>query len=128
MRHARKRCRPKPFQAELEYGVCREDVRVGILMQATHVAANDGNSRQSRVPVDQGFHLGCIEGLFPHQVDEHPRVEVAAARAHDHTTGRRQAHARIDGVTSPHSCDACAVAQMGNNDAIRHIASQLVND
>ena len=69
--------------------------------------------------IDQLFEHGCIELLFTRQIDQHARVEIAAARAHDHATGWGQPHAGVDRLSVLDRGDAGAVAEMGDDQAVR---------
>ena len=57
-------------------------------MQTTHVAIDSGNSEQAGVVIDQRFETRGVEVLFSRQIDQHARIEIAAARSHDHSAGR----------------------------------------
>jgi hypothetical protein len=65
-------------------------------MQTPHVAANARNSQEAGTAIDQPFEHCRVELLFTHQIYQNTRIEIAAARAHDHPAGRGQSHAGID--------------------------------
>ena len=50
--------------------------------------------------IDQRFETSGVQVLFAHQIDQYTRIEIAAARSHDHSPGRRQTHAGVNGLTS----------------------------
>jgi hypothetical protein len=41
---------------------------------------------EAGVVIDQRFKTRGVEVLFAHQIDQHTRIEIAAARSHDHPT------------------------------------------
>src|ERR1700729_4163739 len=68
--------------------------------------------------VDHVFKLRRVQPLFTHQVDQHARVDLAAARAHDKTTRWGHSHAGVDRFTVPDRRDAGASAEMGNDSVV----------
>src|SRR5271156_6229024 len=78
--------------------------------------------------IDQLFERGGIELLFTHQIDQNTWIEIAAARAHDDPAGRGQSHAGVDRFAPFDRGDACAIAEMGDYQAVRQIVSKLVHD
>ena len=78
--------------------------------------------------IDQRFETRGVEVLFAHQIDQHTWIEIAAARAHDHPASRGQSHAGIDGLTAFDRGDACAIAEMGDYQAVRQIVPKLAYD
>ena len=84
-------------------------------MQAPHVTINSGNSEKARAVIDQRFEPRGVEILLAHQIDQHARIEIAAARSHDHSAGRGQTHAGVDGLTAFNGGDADAIAEMRND-------------
>src|SRR5437870_608589 len=69
-----------------------------------------------------------VEVLFAHQIDQHTRIEIAAARSHDHPTGRGQAHAGVNGLTALNGGETGAIAEMQNYQSIRQIVPKLAYD
>ena len=63
-----------------------------------------------------------------HQIDQNTWIEIAATRAHDHAAARGQSHARIDRITGFDRGDACAVAEMRDDQAIGQIVRKLAHD
>jgi len=86
------------------------------------------DAEQAGAMVHQFFERGRAPALLAHEIDQHAGIEVAAARAHDQAAARRQAHAGVDRHPVAHRRDACAVAQMGDEQAARQAVGQLVND
>ena len=84
-------------------------------MQAPHVAVDARDAQQPAAPIDQGFEPVGIEVVNAHQVDKHPGIEVAGARAHDHPAGGREAHAGVDGHAVLDRADAGAMAEVGDH-------------
>ena len=62
---------------------------------------------------------------FAHQIDQHARIEIAAARSHDHPTGRGQTHAGVNGLTAFNGGETGAIAEMRNYQSIRQIVPKL---
>ena len=78
--------------------------------------------------IDQLFELRRIELLFAHQIDQNARIEIAAARAHDHPAGWGQSHAGVDRFAVFDRGNAGAIAEMGDDQAARHIVRKLTHD
>ena len=97
-------------------------------MQTTHVAIDFGNSKEAGVVVDQRFETRGVEVLFAHQIDQHTRIEVAAARSHDHPTGRGQTHAGVNGLTAFNGGETGAIAEMGDYQSVRQMVPKLAYD
>ena len=56
------------------------------------------------------------------EIDQNARIEIAAAGAHDHSAGRGQSHAGIDGLAALDRGNARAVAKMSNYQPVGQIA------
>src|SRR5258707_10021470 len=97
-------------------------------MKTTHVAIDSGNSDEAGVVIDQRFETRGVEVLFAHQIDQHTRIEIAAARSHDHPTGRGQTHAGVNGLTAFNGGETGAIAEMRNYQSIRQSAPKLAYD
>src|SRR6266699_4082025 len=97
-------------------------------MQTAHVAIDSGNSEEARVVIDQCFETRGVEVLFAHQIDQHTRIEIAAARSHDHPTGRGQTHAGINGLATFNGGETGAIAEMHNYQSIWQIVPKLAYD
>ena len=97
-------------------------------MQTPHIAIDPGNPEKAGMAVDQLFKTRGVEIPFSHQIDQHARIEIAAARAHDHPAGWRQSHAGVDGVAIFDGCDTRAIAEVRNDDPVRPIGSELAQD
>ena len=87
-------------------------------MQAPHVAADARNSEEAGTVIDQLFEHGGIELLLAHQIDQNAGIEITAARAHDHPAGWGQSHAGVDRFAGFDRSDACAIAEMGDHQAV----------
>ena len=109
---------------------CQPGVGVGRrgFMQAPHVAVDSGNSEEAGVMIDEGFETRGVEVLFPQQIDQDARIEIATARSHDRPSGRGQAHAGIDGLAVFDGGNTDAIAQMRNDQPIRPIIPKLPHD
>src|SRR5258708_15079271 len=97
-------------------------------MKTTHVAIDSGNSDEAGVVIDQRFETRGVEVLFAHQIDQHTRIEIAAARSHDHPTGRGQTHAGVNGLTAFNGGDAGANSEMQNYQSIRQLVPPFASD
>ncbi len=97
-------------------------------MQTAHVAIDSGNSEEAGVVIDQRFETRGVEVLFARQIDQHTRIEIAAARSHDHPTGRGQTHAGVNGLTAFNGGETGAIAEMRNYQSIRQIVPKLAYD
>ncbi len=78
--------------------------------------------------IDERFETRGVEVLFPQQVYQNARIEIAAARPHDRPSGRGQAHAGIYGLAAFDGGDTGAIAQMRNDQSIRPIIPKLSHD
>ena len=78
--------------------------------------------------VDQLFEHGRIEFPLAHQIDQNAWIEIAAACAHDHAARRGQSHAGVDRFTAFDRGDACTIAEMGDDQAVRQIVRKLMHD
>ena len=78
--------------------------------------------------IDQIFQHGGVELLLAREVDQDTGIEIAAARAHDHSAGRRQAHAGVDGFAAFDGGHACAIAEMSDDQSVGRIGGKLVHD
>src|SRR5882724_8974592 len=58
-------------------------IRLALREQCLHVRRGAGDAEQTRLRVDEPLEPLPIVALVPHQVEEHTRVEIAGARAHD---------------------------------------------
>src|SRR5439155_11174624 len=97
-------------------------------MQTAHVAIDSGNSEEARVVIDQCFETRSVVVLFAHQIDQHTRIEIAAARSHDQPTGRGRTHTGVNGLTAFNGGETGAIAEMHNYESIRQIAPKLAYD
>ena len=97
-------------------------------MQTPHVASKTRNSQEAGTVIDQFFEHGRIELLLACQIDQNAGIEITAACAHDHSASRGQSHAGIDRFTAFDRGDARAIAEMGDDQAIRQIMCKLVQD
>ena len=97
-------------------------------MQTTHVAIDSGNYKEAGVVIDQRFETRGVEFLFAHQIDQHTRIEIAAARSHDHPTRRGQTHAGINGLTAFNGGETSAIAEVQDYQSMRQIAAKLAYD
>ena len=93
-----------------------------------HISADVRNSQEAGTVIDQFFEHGRIELLFAHQIDQNARIEIATARAHDHPAGWGQSHAGVDRFSAFDRGDACTIAEMGNDQAVRQIVRKLMHD
>ena len=84
--------------------------------------------KKAGTAIDQLFEHGRIEFLLTHQIDQNAWIEIAATRAHDHAAARGQSHARVDRFTGFDRGDACAIAEMGDDQAIGQIVRKLAHD
>ena len=88
-------------------------------MQNPHVAPDAGNPEQTGTVIDEIFEHGCIELLFTRQIDQNAGIEITGPRAHDHATGWSQSHAGIDRYSVFDGGNAGAIAEMGDDQALR---------
>ena len=78
--------------------------------------------------IDQFFEHGGIEFLLAQQIDQNSRIEIAAPRAHDHAAGWGQTHAGVDRFSGSDRGHACAIAEMGDDEAVRQMVRKLMHD
>src|SRR6202035_6001701 len=97
-------------------------------MQAPHVAANTRNPEESGSAIDELLEHDGVELLLTRQIDEDAGIEIAAARAHDDPAGRGQAHAGVDRFSPFDRGDACAIAEMGDDQSVWQRVGKLVHD
>ena len=97
-------------------------------MQTTHIAIDAGNAEEAGLVINQRFETRSVEVLFAHQIDQHTRIQIAAARSHDHPAGRGQTHAGVNGLTAFNGGETGAIAEMQNDESIRQIVPKLAYD
>ena len=72
---------------------------------------------QAGLMVDQVIEAGRVEFFCATDGRNHAGIEIAGARGHDEAACRRESHAGIDASAVAHSGDACAVAEMCQDDS-----------
>ena len=59
---------------------------------------------------------------------QHAGIDVAGARAADDAAGGRQAHRGVEALAVADGGDGCAVAEMRDDQLLRHVRLQLIDD
>ena len=85
--------------------------------QRAHVAGDAGYSEQTRLLVEQLFDRSRIQLQFVHQIQDHTRIQTAAACAHRQSVHGGEGHRAGDASASVNSTHAGAVAQVQNHRA-----------
>ena len=78
--------------------------------------------------IDQLLEHRGIAFLLTHQIDQNTRIKIATPRAHDHAAGWGQSHASVDRFAGFDRGHACAVAEMGDHQAVRQIVGKLMHN
>ena len=94
-----------------------------------HVRGDPGDAEQARLLVEQAGQCMTVHALLLDQVEQHARIQIAAARAHHQAVEGGEAHARGDAPALPHGAHAGAVAQMeDDHPAVGGLAQMLGQD
>ena len=67
-------------------------------------------------------------GNLAQDEEQHAGIDVAGARAADDAAGRREAHRRIEALAVANGGDGRAVAEMRDDQLLRHVRLQLIDD
>ena len=90
--------------------------------QGAHVAGNAGDAEQARLLIEQLFDGTGIHLQLVHQIEDDPRVQVAAAGAHRQSVHGGEAHGAGHALAVVDRAHAGAVAQMQHHGASRRRA------
>lgn len=85
--------------------------------QISHIVTDAGKTQKPRLTVEKRGHLFEAVTGWPQKVQDHARVEIAAARSHRKPVEGGKSHRRGDAVPTAQRAEARTVAQMGGDDA-----------
>ena len=74
-----------------------------------------------------GSALGRLGNLAQDE-EQHAGIDVAGARAADDAAGRREAHRSVEAFAVANGGDGRAVAEMRDDQLLRHVGLQLIHD
>ncbi len=78
--------------------------------------------------IQQGLKLFCVHLLVAQEVQDNPRIKIAAARAHGDASSGGKTHRRIYGTGVLDGRKAGSISQVGDYDSVRGILAQRLQD
>ena len=100
--------------------------RVAAREQLAHVVADPGYPQQSASMIQEVAQRLGVHAHLLQQVQHHPGVERARPRAHHQALHGRESHAGRDALPAAHCAQACAVAQVCDDDTPLSALAEVV--